>query len=171
MNARDYVAVENLRDGRAVSIRAIRPSDRAAWLAYMARTSDESRYRRFLTPKRSFDEQEIDFHVNVDFVRHVALTAVLGDGAEAVGVGGARYIVMEPGSATISFQVDDAHQRLGIGALLMHHLVILARDAGLTRLTAEMLAENTPMLKVFQRCGLAMATRREGALLHVVLTL
>ena len=67
--------------------------------------------------------------------------------------------------------MDDAHQRLGIGALLMRHLVILARDAGLTRLTAEMLAENTPMLKVFQRCGLAMATRREGALLHVVLTL
>jgi GNAT superfamily N-acetyltransferase len=122
-------------------------------------------------PKRSFDEQEIDFHVNVDFVNHVALAAVLDSGPEEIGIGGARYIVTEPGSANTAFQLDDAHQGQGIGTRLMRHLVILARDAGLTRLTAEVLAENTPMLKVFERCGLPMAVRSESGLLHVTLTL
>lgn len=171
MNAREYAVTEHLRDGRSIEIRALQPADRTGWKDFMARTSDEARYRRFFTPKHSFDEQEIDFHVNVDFVRHVALVAVLGNGEEAIGIGGARFVMTEPGSADIAFQVDDAHQGLGLGVLLMRHLVILARDAGLVRLTAEVLAENAPMLKVFERCGLPMTKRRDGGLLHVVLTL
>ncbi|MFT3816147.1 MAG: GNAT family N-acetyltransferase [Rubrivivax sp.] len=171
MNAREYTATEHLRDGRAIEIRALQPSDREGRLAYMARTSDDARYRRFLTPTRSFDEQTIDFYVNVDFVRHVAITAVLHDGAEAVGLGGARYIVTEPGCASIAFLVGDAHQGLGIGTRLRHHLILIARDSGLARLTAEVLADNTPMLKVFERCGLPMAKRREPGLIRIAMDL
>ena len=53
----------------------------------------------------------------------------------------------------------------------MRHLVAIARDAGLKALVAEVLPENTPMLKVFERCGLAMTTRREAGVVHVTLKL
>ena len=39
--------------------------------------SDESIHRRFFAPKRHFSEREIDYYMNVDFVNHVALVAVL----------------------------------------------------------------------------------------------
>ena len=36
---------------------------------------------------------------------------------------------------------------------------------------AEVLPENLPMLKVFERCGLAMTTRSERGVVHVTLAL
>ena len=110
MNASEYTVTESLRDGRPCEIRALRPSDRDGLLEAVANMSEEALYRRFFAPKRAFSEKEIDFFLNVDFVGHVALAAVV-DGAIA---GGGRYIVSEPGRAEVAFGVDDAHQGQGI---------------------------------------------------------
>jgi RimJ/RimL family protein N-acetyltransferase len=171
VNAAEYAVVERLRDGRQLEIRALRPADRAALLASFERTSEESRYRRFFAPKRTFSEKEIDFYLNVDFVSHVALVAELEEGGQRVIAGGGRYVVSEPGRAEVAFAVDDEHQGLGIGTRLMRHLVAIARAAGLRGFTAEVLSDNTAMLKVFERCGLATTTRREGGVVHVTMAL
>jgi GNAT superfamily N-acetyltransferase len=166
-----YAVVERLRDGRAVTIRAQRPADRAALLAAFERTGETSRYRRFFAAKRGFSEREIAFYMNVDFVGHVALVAELEEGGQAVIAGGARYIVTEPGCAEVSFAVDDPHQGLGIGSRLLRHLIVLARAAGLKTLVAEVLPDNAPMLKVFERSGLPTTVRRETGVVHVTMSL
>jgi RimJ/RimL family protein N-acetyltransferase len=171
VQARDYSTTEALRDRRTVVVRALRPEDRAGLLAAVSRTSDQSLYRRFFAFKRGFTDQEVDFYVNVDFVSHVALVAVLEEDGRPVIVGGARYIVVRPGQAEVAFAVDDAHQGKGIGAALMRHLVALARQAGLKELTADVLPDNTAMLKVFETSGLGITTRRESDATHVVLQL
>ena len=162
-----YRAVEALRDGRRVTIRALQAQDREALSASFARTGDQSRYRRFFTSKRSFSEGEIAFFVEVNFTTHVALVAELEEAGREVIAGGGRYVVCAPRSAEVAFMVDDAHQGLGIGSLLMRHLVICARSAGLETLVAEVLHGNTAMLKVFERAGLALQTRREASVLHL----
>jgi len=166
-----YRAVEVLRDGRRATIRALQPQDRRALSEAFARTGDESRYRRFFTSKRSLSEGEIAFFVEVNFTTHVALVAELEEPGRAVIAGGGRYVVCAPGSAEVAFMVDDAHQGLGIGSLLMRHLVACARSAGLEALVAEVLHGNTAMLKVFERAGLALQTRREAGVLHVEMRL
>jgi RimJ/RimL family protein N-acetyltransferase len=171
VNAADYSATESLRDGRRVEIRALKPADREGLAASVRRTSEETRYRRFFAPKRSFSEKEIEFYLNVDFVSHVALVAVLEEAGQPTIVGGGRYIVSEPGSAEVAFAVDDPHQGLGIATRLMRHLVAIARATGLRELTAEVLPDNTAMLKVFERCGLTATTRREGGVVHVTMAL
>src|SRR5690349_8179857 len=102
MQLNRYSAIESLRDGREVEIRALQPADRDALAAAVGRMSDESMYRRFFAPKRTFSEREVEYYTNVDFVNHVALVAVLGAGAERQIVGGARYVVIEPGSAEVA---------------------------------------------------------------------
>lgn len=171
MDAASYSAIEQLRDGRSIEIRALKPEDRTGWLEYIGRTSDAARYRRYFAPKRSFSEQEIAFHLNVDFVSHVALVAMLEEDGREIGVGGARYIVTQPGQATVAFQTDDPHQGLGVASHLMRHLVAIARDAGITKLDAEVLSDNTPMLSMFQRSGLAMTTHQDSGVTQIVLTL
>jgi GNAT superfamily N-acetyltransferase len=167
MDASQYSALETLRNGRPVEIRALTPEDRAGLLEAVANMSPEARYRRFFAPKRDFSEKEIEYYLNVDFVRHVALVAVL----EGTIVGGGRYIVSKPGRAEVAFGVDDARQGQGIGSALMRHLVVLARRAGLSALIAEVLPDNASMLKVFERSGLAMTVRREAGVVHVSLDL
>jgi len=167
LNLAAYRADEVLRDGRRVVIRALQPGDRQAMSEAFARTGNESRYRRFFTSKRSFSEGEIAFFVEVNFTTHVALVAELEEAGRKVIAGGGRYVVCAPRNAEVAFMVDDAHQGLGIGSLLMRHLVACARSAGLEALVAEVLHGNMAMLKVFERAGLALQTRREAGALHL----
>ena len=171
MNAAHYAATERLRNGATLQIRALLPSDRAEMLAAVGRASKETLYRRFFAPKRSFSEREIEYFLNVDFTSHVALAAVLSEGGRQLIVGGARYIVTQPGCAELAFAIDDPHQKLGIATHLITHLIGIAREAGLKQLVAEVLPENAPMIKVFKRCGLALTTRRERGVVHVTLAL
>src|SRR5260221_13354530 len=80
----NYSVFETLRDGRRVEIRALRPDDRADLIAAVDRSSGQSLYRRFFAVRRSFTESEIDFFLNVDFVNHVALAAIVEEGGRPV---------------------------------------------------------------------------------------
>ena len=159
-----YHVTETLSDGRKVDIRAQRPEDREALLAAVERASSETLYHRFFAAKRAFSEQEEHFFLDIDFVNHVALVAeAIEDGRPAI-VGGCRYVVVEPGRAEVAFSVIDAYQKKGLGTALMRLIAAIGREAGLKELVAEVLSDNAPMLKVFERSGLAMTTqaRRHG---------
>jgi RimJ/RimL family protein N-acetyltransferase len=171
IDAASYSAVETLRDGRRVAIRALRPQDRSSLLAAIDRASAQSLYRRFFAVKHGFTEQETDFFVNVDFVDHVALIAVVDEDGRDALVGGSRYVVVQPGKAEVAITVVDEYQGQGVGAALMRHLAAISRDMGLQELIAEVLPENAPMLKLFGKCGCRMSTRREAQVVHVTLGL
>jgi RimJ/RimL family protein N-acetyltransferase len=165
--AADYSAVEHLRDGRPIEIRALRPDDRAEMLAAVGRTSTQSLQRRFFAPKKGFSEQELAFFLNIDFESHVALVAQIDEDKSPAIVGGGRYIVVRPGQAEIAFVVVDTYQGQGIGTILMRHLAVLARDAGLNELIAEVLPENTAMLKVFSKFGFRRGPNQEPRVVHL----
>jgi RimJ/RimL family protein N-acetyltransferase len=171
MEAAKYSAVEHTRDGRKIEIRALKPEDRTDLLDAVGRTSSQSLYRRFFGAKREFSEKEVAFFLNVDFINHVALVAVAQERGRAVVAAGGRYIVQQPGTAEVAFVVTDNYQGQGIGAALLRHLATIAREAGLKIFTAEVLPENVPMLKVFEKSGLRSSTKRERGVVHVGLQL
>ncbi|HEX5766796.1 MAG TPA: GNAT family N-acetyltransferase [Burkholderiales bacterium] len=166
-----YRASEILRDGRRLEVRALEPQDRDALVAAAGRSSAETLALRFFSPKRGFTEKEIEYYTKVDFVNHVALAAVVDEAGKPLIVGGGRYIVAQPGCAEVAFTVEDAHQGRGIASLLLRHLVKIARAAGLKELFAEVLPDNAPMLKVFERSGIPMARKRGRDAVHVTLRL
>jgi len=171
ISAAKYSAVDLLRDGRPIEIRALSTNDRADLLGAVGRTSARSLYRRFFGAKREFSEKEIEFFVNVDFVNHVALVATAGVGKRTAIVGGGRYVIVQPGTVEVAFAVVDQYHGQGIGRALLRHLVAIARDAGLEKLVAEVLPDNIPMLKVFEKSGLRCTTRLEGRVVQVTLRL
>ena len=167
----DYSVVERLRDGRTVEIRALRPQDKSEMLAAVGRTSTQSLQRRFFVPKKGFSEQEMAYFLNIDYANHVALVAEIDEDGHPAIAGSGRYIVVRPGQAEIAFMVVDAYQGQGIGTILMRHLAGLARSTGLNELIAEVLPENTAMLKVFSRFGFQPGSKRDHQIVHLVLPL
>ncbi len=121
--------------------------------------------------RHEFTEREIASYLNIDFINHVALVAVIDEGERPTIVGGGRYVAVEPGTAEVAFTIVDEYQGQGIGAAPLRHLAAIARSAGLQKLIAEVLAVNAPMLKVFERSGFDYSTKRDSGVVHVALRL
>ena len=119
--------------------------------------------------KREFSEKEAHYFLDIDFVKHVALIALANEDGRPTLIGGGRLVVVGPDRAEVSFAVIDEYQGKGIGSALMRHIAAIGREMGLKELVAEVLADNAPMLKVFERSGLAMTTKHEGSVVHVTL--
>jgi RimJ/RimL family protein N-acetyltransferase len=166
-----YSAVEILRNGERIEIRALRPQDRDDLIAAVNNTSSESLYRRFFAVRRHFSENEESFYLNIDFVAHVALVALADQNGQPIIVGGGRYVAGQPGQAEVAFTVVDKYQGRGIGAALLRHLAAIARQTGLRELVAYVLADNRAMLKVFEKSGLKYTTKRESGSIFVKLSL
>ena len=167
----NYAVTEQMRSGREVEIRALRPDDKDDMLAAVGRTGTQSLQRRFFVVKRGFSEKEIAFFMNIDFANHVALVALADEGGRKDIIGGGRYIITEPGYAEIAFVVVDDYQGQGIGTLLMRNLAVIARKAGLKALIADVLPENAAMRKVFSKFGFQARRGTDPQVLHLVLKL
>ena len=142
----DYLEHATLRDGTEVALRLVRPDDKALLREGFARMSDESRYRRFFTPKYELSADELRYLTEIDQVTHVAIGATSADGARGLGV--ARFIVLagEAGAAEAAVAVTDDLQGRGLGSLLLQRLVAAAHERGVERFVFEMLgsvAEST----------------------------
>ena len=86
-------------------------------------------------------------------------TTTMSSGAAAPGsgqlVGVARFIRIpgEPDLAEVAVTVIDSWQRRGLGTALLRELAQRATEEGIRHFTAEMLAENKPMLTLARRSG------------------
>jgi GNAT superfamily N-acetyltransferase len=172
---RNYSAVSVLPDGTTILIRAVRPDDKPRFRAAFANLERNSIYRRFLGYKKELTDADLEHATEVDFDRAVALVATAGSGdAEAI-IAGARY-VSDPGpaphcNAEIAFLVEEDYQGQGIAGCLLDHLVRIACAKGLSQLYADVLANNRPMLTVFERSGLPMRKTQFQDVIHVTLSL
>jgi len=175
IDAKHYFADDTLSDGTPVVVRAIRMDDRSAILAAFRGLDRESVYTRFFTYKKALTDQELHAITDVDFDSVVALVAIGPPEKGAPLIGGGRYAAA-PGRdaatvAELAFVSAGEWRSRGVASLLLRHLVRIAREQGLTRFEAEVLAQNGAMLGVFRRSGLPMTTTVDGDTIHVSLAL
>ncbi|HVN30161.1 MAG TPA: GNAT family N-acetyltransferase [Candidatus Binataceae bacterium] len=169
-NPRAYAADEVLRDGTAIHIRAIAPSDKELLFEHFSGLSPESRYTRFFGAKRTLSRDELARFTELDFDNQVGLTAeMLDDGRERfIGIG--RYFRSpERSRAEVAFAVLDQYQGRGIATLLLEHLRRIAHQAGIEEFVADVMASNTHMLDVFRDSGFQRKSHSQGGVVHVSL--
>jgi GNAT superfamily N-acetyltransferase len=170
-----YSVAELLRDGRPLTIRAVRPDDKGLVIEALRDVSADSVYRRLFTARRDITAEGLKKITEVDFVNVVALVAVLEKDGNKQIVGGGRYIRSGTSAAgekaEVAFLVSDAFQGLGIASRVLKHLVIIARQSGITQFEAEVLPSNGAMLKVFTRSGLAMTTTATREFIYALIDL
>ena len=157
-----------LTDGSTVEVRPARRQDAEAVRAMHAAMSPDNMYLRFFSMSPSAAEQEARRVCREPDSDHAALLAWQDD--RLVGVG-AYELAGKPGVAEVAFAVaDDMHGR-GIASLLLEHLVWQARQRGLQAFTAETLAENSAMLRVFADAGLPAKRRIAGGTVELTFPL
>ncbi|UKY47937.1 bifunctional GNAT family N-acetyltransferase/acetate--CoA ligase family protein [Streptomyces inhibens] len=157
-----------LADGSTVRLRPACQEDRGQVLQLYDEMSADNLRRRFFAASRRSGEQAADRLCAPPGPGHRTLVAVHGD--RLVGV--AEYeTIDDPASAEIALAVaDDFHHR-GVGTLLLEHLVHTARENGVAVLTADVLADNHPVHRVFADLGLHVTRRYEGTTVRGIIRL
>jgi GNAT superfamily N-acetyltransferase len=161
--------VLQLRDGRRVTLRAVRIEDRERLQAAFKRLSDESRYTRFMSALQELPPRLLDHAVHPESGRELQLVAVDGEGPAQTIVAGARYSGA-PGSKECEFAlaVTDEWQRVGLARQLLEALIHAARANGFERMEGYILASNAAMLGLARRLGFARVESPEGPTVHLV---
>ena len=132
-----------LARGRDVEVRPIRPGDGAALSAAYDRLSPQSKYSRFLAPKPYLSSAEVRYLVDVDGVNHLALVATPADDPDTiVAVGRLVRLPEDHDTAEFAIVVSDSYHREGLATLLLERLANAARDNGVKRIRATVLADN-----------------------------
>src|SRR5512143_1856549 len=169
-----YPVTVRLRNGLEVTIRPLRDDDRDKVANAVRHLDRESIYTRLFSYRTELTDAGLDRIMRVDPERDAMLVVMRGVGTDETLIASGRFVgAATPGerSAEVAFLVEEDYQGLGISGRLLEQLAAIARQRGLSALTAEVLAENKAMLAVFAKSGLPMRTRREGGVVHVALSL
>jgi RimJ/RimL family protein N-acetyltransferase len=142
-----------LGDGTRLRLRPLGSEDRDGVAALFARLSPESRYRRFLSPKRELTSRELALLTDIDHIHHEAFAAVDQRDGSIVGIGRYAHHPGRQGVADLAVEVTDELQNMGIGTALARHTVQRARENGFALLTATTLWENRPARALLRRFG------------------
>ena len=143
------------KDGLNIFIRPIKISDEPLLKDFVYSLSDQSMYRRFMSVRKDMPHERLQDLVIIDYTREVAiLVFTTHDEKKELILGVGRYYI-DPGmhTAEVAFAVRDDYQKRGIGTELLAYLTYLAKREGLLGFTAEVLAENRPMLHTFEKGG------------------
>lgn len=151
-----------LDDGARVRLRLTRPSDAVRVREFLERLSPQTRQRRFLISMPQVSESTVRHFTFYDPRERITFAATMpGEvGEEIVGLADAAFV--DTGLAEIGVVVSDEHQHQGLGKLLSEAVASIAIKRGATHLKAQMLSDNTPMVRLFERLGRTVRSVEDG---------
>ena len=153
-----------------ITIRAVRPDDRERIVKAFHALDRKSVYLRFFSYRKELSEEELRQVTECDGVNRVVLVATVGSGDRETIVALADYARIGE-AAHIAFAVEEDFQGQGIASRLLRELARIGCGHGIARFEADVLAQNTPMLKVLRRSGLPMRESAREGVVHATLFL
>jgi GNAT superfamily N-acetyltransferase len=122
---------------------------------------------RFMTAVDELGEADLRYLTEVDHHDHEALIAFEPGTGECVGVGRFVRSETEPASGEAAVTVIDDWQGRGLGTALCNLIAERAREEGIRRFTALLLASNGPMLDVLASLGPAEVISRDAGTIEI----
>jgi len=161
----DLVESAALRDGRAITLRPIRPEDEAQHLAFLQRLTPEDIRMRVFHTRRSIEHSELARLTQIDYEREMAFVATApGPDGQEETLGTVRGIC-DPDNIEAEFGIiirSDLKGQ-GLGWILMDKLVRYLRSNGTQRIVGTVLKENQGMLALGERLGFVITRHPEDA--------
>jgi GNAT superfamily N-acetyltransferase len=145
--------IEALKDGRHVLIRPLTEQDRGREYDFIKRLSPESRHMRFLAQISEPGTAMLNQLMDTDNKQRTAYVALVHESGQLVEIGVARYAAAGESECECAVTVADEWNHLGLGKLLMKHLIKTARATGFRQMYSVDASSNTPMRDLAKALG------------------
>jgi acyl-CoA hydrolase/GNAT superfamily N-acetyltransferase len=140
------------KNGLTLRFRAIKPSDEEEMRKLFYRFSDNAVYYRYFSAIKSMPHRKMQEYVNVDYQRIMSIVGTVEEAGTETIIAEGRYARHHDRPfADVAFVVDENYQGRGIASFLFEKLIQVARGHGIEGFTADVLADNKPMMKVFEK--------------------
>lgn len=166
----EIFAQKRFKGDRVVRFRAIKPSDEEDMRRLFYRFSDKSVYYRYFTPIKTMPHAKMQAYVNVDYRKVLSIVGLVGEVGEGRVITEGRFAKQkESGWADVAFVVDEAWQEMGVATYLCKMLIRLGKERGLKGFTADVLASNKAMMKVFEKSGVRVDAKLESGVYNLTI--
>lgn len=138
-----------LKDGTQVVLKAMTHTDRQGLYEFFARIPEED--RKFLKHDLSKKEVIEAWLKDINYGRVFPLLAMVDGRVVADATLHRRSSGWLKHVAEVRLVVDPAYRRKGLGSYMLEEMILLAADAGVEKLVAEIVAEERAAIRAFQR--------------------
>jgi acetyltransferase len=154
----EYEFCDQLKDGRKVLIRPIRPEDEDLHHELFKSLSRQTNYFRFFSYRRHLTHEQAARFTQIDYDREMAIIALIKDNGRERSIGVNRLTYQARNDQhEFAIVVADEFQGTGVGAILMQRLLEIARDRKIKQIIGTVLAENLKMIKFCRAFGFEVA--------------
>ena len=169
---KQYETRRSTKKGLPLFMRPVRISDEPPIKDFFYSLTDKSIYRRFISQRKDMPHERLQDFVVIDYTKEMIIVVILereGMKDEIIALG--QYGIEETAHvAEVALVVRDEYQGQGVGRELLGYLTHLARQQGLLGFTAEVLVENTPMLRLFEKMGFDIERRTAEGVIELRMT-
>ena len=158
------------KDGLTVQFRAIKPSDEEGMRQLFYRFSEKAVYYRYFSETKAMPHIKLQEYVNVDYRNTLSLVGLVEEEGRARIIAEGRYVIRHDRPfADTAFVVDESWQERGVASLLLHLLIEAARERGVEGFSADVLADNLAIIKVFEKTELPVQAYLAHGLYHLTI--
>lgn len=161
----------SLKDGSKAYMRPLKLTDEPMLRDMFYKLSPDSIRYRFFRMIKAMPHEKLQDFLRVDYDADMALVVLTDDNDENAEMSAIAHYAKDPRTnfADAAFLVRDDYQGKGIGTILMNALVTAARERGIGGFTADVLADNAGMLRIFHKCGFAVESELEDGEYHLTI--
>jgi RimJ/RimL family protein N-acetyltransferase len=163
--------VHDFKDGLTVHFRPIKPSDEENMRRLFYGSSDKAVYFRYFSPIKEMPHKRMQEYTNVDYTHTMSIVGVVEESGTERIVAEGRYVRTKDGpTADLAIIVDENLHGIGIGTFLLKTLIKTAKGRGIEGFTANVLTDNKPVMRIFEKSSVSTRTVFKNGLYELTIS-